>query len=388
MRVLTLAVLAATGLVAGRALLRATRPPESGTPDANGLPYLLGAEGEVRLRTVAEFDAQVTGVTVSEDNRIFVNFPRWSEDVAVSVAEVMKDGTIRPYPDEEWNRWRNARMGDLPAEDHFVCVQSVVADGRGSLFVVDPAAPNAEKTIPGGPKVVRIDLASDSVSRVYPIAPEVAGAASYLNDIRISPDGRFAYMTDSGQPGGLVVLRLEDGAAWRVLDGAPETQADPAVTVTTDGRPLRRPDGRQPIFNADGIALSPDGEHLYWQALTGRTLYRVKTAVLHEMEKGHSDGKAPRVEKVAETEPVDGLWIDADGRIYLSAIGEDAVKLIDADGRQRTLVADRRLRWPDTFSQGPDGTMYVTASRIQDSPWFHPRGWAEKKFSLFAFRVE
>ena len=41
-------------------------------------------------------------------------------------------------------------------------------------------------------------------------------------------------------------------------------------------------------------------------------------------------------------------------------------------GWPETVLADRRLRWPDTFSEGPDGTMYVTASRIQDTQWFTP----------------
>jgi hypothetical protein len=34
-------------------------------------------------------------------------------------------------------------------------------------------------------------------------------------------------------------------------------------------------------------------------------------------------------------------------------------------------VQDPRLRWPDTFSQGPDGSLYVTTSRIQDSAFFN-----------------
>ncbi len=44
-------------------------------------------------KVVAGFDQQVTGVAVSKDGRIFVNFPRWEKDVPISVAEVMKDGT-------------------------------------------------------------------------------------------------------------------------------------------------------------------------------------------------------------------------------------------------------------------------------------------------------
>jgi hypothetical protein len=160
-----------------------------------------------RLQSVATFEHQVTGVTVSPDGRMFVNFPRWSEDTPVSVAELMPDGSTKPFPDEGWNAWRNARMSEVSPNDHFVCVQSVVADRSGSLWVVDPAAPNAEKTVKGGPKVVQIDLQSNNVKRVFPIGPDVAGPASYLNDIRIAPNGRFAYLTDSGSPGGLVVLQ-------------------------------------------------------------------------------------------------------------------------------------------------------------------------------------
>src|SRR3954471_6378879 len=141
-----------------------------------------------RLQSVATFDHQVTGVTVAPDGRIFVNFPRWTEDTPVSVAELMPDGSSKPYPDEEWNGWRNARMSEVSPNDHFVCVQSVVADRSGSLWVVDPAAPNDEKTVKGGPKVVAMDIKSNSVTQIFPMGTDVAGPASYLNDIRIAPD--------------------------------------------------------------------------------------------------------------------------------------------------------------------------------------------------------
>ncbi|MGY4601850.1 sugar lactone lactonase YvrE [Bradyrhizobium sp. USDA 4474] len=334
-----------------------------------------------RLQVVATFDHQVTGVTVAPDGRIFVNFPRWTEDTPVSVAELLPDGSTRPYPNEGWNSWRNARMSEISPNDHFVCVQSVVADNRGSLWVVDPAAPNAEKTIKGGPKIVEIDLKSNNVKRSFPIPPGVAGPGSYLNDVRIAPDGKFAYLTDSGSPGGLVVLNIDSGQAWRVLSEDPSTQFDPSVNVMTDGQPLRRPDGRQPLFNADSLALSKDGSTLYWQALTGKTLYRIPTSSIQNPDMA---GRA-RPETVATTEPADGLWTGENDEIYLSSIANNAVKIINPqDGSIRQLLTDSRLRWPDTFSQGPDGHIYVTASHIQDSPWFH-MAWTDKNFTLFKF---
>ncbi len=340
---------------------------------------LTGKQDE-RLQEVATFDHQVTGVTVSEDGRIFVNFPRWSEDVAVSVAEVMPDGTIKPYPDDAWNSWRNVRMAEVTPQDHFVSVQSVVADGRGSLWVVDPAAPNSEKTVKDGPKLVQIDLKSNAVKRTFAVPQDVAGPASYLNDVRIAPDGRFAYMTDSGTPGGLVVVDLGSGKSWRVLSDDPSTQMEKDVVVMTDGKPLKRPDGRQPMFNADGIALSADGKELYWQALTGKTMYKIGTDLLQQPGQANVTPQ-----KVAQTEPVDGLWMTKEGDVLLSSIGANAVKRLKPDGKIDTVLTDTRLRWPDTFAEGPDGSIYVTASHIQDSPWFN-QGWTSKNFTLFKFK--
>ena len=337
------------------------------------------------LTQVTTFEHQVTGVTVSEDGRIFVNFPRWTEDVPVSVAEVTKDGSIRPYPNAEWNAWRNAKTGEVSPQNHFFCVQSVVADGRGSVWVLDPAAPNLERVVKNGPKLVQIDLASNTVKRTIPFDESVAPQGSYLNDVRFAPDGRFAYSTDSGR-GAIVVVDLGTGRSRRVLDGHPSTQAEEDVIIKADGQELRRPDGRPLLVNADGIELSKDGQTLYWQALTGRTLYRVPTSVLQDAS-ASPDAVAQRVEKVAATEPVDGLWLDGQGRFFLSAFQENTVKVLTQDGRITTLVQDPRLRWPDTFAQGPDGALYVTASHIQDSPWFHEKGWRQRNFALFVFMV-
>lgn len=355
------------------------------SPADRAKPVDIAMKADDRLKPVVTFDQQVTGVTVSETGRIFVSFPRWSEDVAVSVGEVQRDGSIKPYPDEQWNSWRKARKDEVRASTHFVAVQSVVADGRGSLWVVDPAAPNVEKTIKDGPKIVQIDLVSNKVKRAYLVPADVAGPTSYLNDIRIAPDGKYAYLTDSGVPGGLVVLEIGSGKSWRALSDVPSTQADRGVTVTIDGQPLRRPDGGQPVINADGIALSADGAFLYWQALTGKTLYRIETGALKNPS---PQGIEERVQKVAETEPVDGLWMDKSGRLYLSSLADNAVKALEPDGKRRTVIADPRLRWPDTFAEGPDGTLYVTASRIQDSPWFHRSGWQGNGFTLFSFRPD
>src|SRR6187551_3146385 len=156
------------------------------TVGSRSLAQALAPALAFKLEEAAAFPHQATGVACSSDGRVFVNFPRWTEDAPVSVAEVLKDGTLRPYPDKEWNTWRNAPAvpGAIKPQDHFVCVQSVVCDGRGNLWVLDPAAPNIEKVVAGGPKLVRISLATNKVEQVIKFGEDAALQGSYLNDVR------------------------------------------------------------------------------------------------------------------------------------------------------------------------------------------------------------
>ena len=335
-----------------------------------------------RLREEATFDHQATGVAVTADGRRFVNFPRWTDDAPVSVAEIMGDGSLRPYPDERWNAWRNAKATELSVAEHFVCVQSIVPDGHGHLWVLDPGAPGNERILEGAPKLVGIALATDRVVKTLPLPGDVALQGTYLNDIRFSPDGRTGYITDSGARGAIIVVDLESGAAFRALDGHPSTQPEGDVTVTIDGEPLRRPDGRQPFFAADGIAISNDGATLYFQALTGRTLYAIDTALLRpEVDEA---ARIAGLRKVATTHVADGLWMSRAGVLYLTSPGDYSITRLNGD-RVEPVLSDRRLRWPDTFSEGPDGRIYVTASRIGDTYWFKSGAPASLKTHLFSF---
>jgi len=361
-------------VLAGACLSSGSAPAHAHAAQAPPAAQSEHHRADARLQQAARFDHQVTGVTVSETGRIFVNFPRWTEDSPVSVAELMKDGSLRPYPNEPWNAWRNVRRDELDPSDHWVCVQSVVADGRGSVWVVDPAAPAVDGLVPDGPKLVRIDLATDRVAQVVRLGQDVAIPGSYLNDVRFSIDGKHAFLTDAGQRGALVVVELASGKARRVLDGHPSTQPEKGVVVSTDGKPLRYPDGRKVLFAADSIALSSDGAWLYWKALTGHTLYRIQTAALTGKGLAGADVSS-HVQAYGKVGPTDGLWIGrGTDTLYVTSIEDSAIKARDLsegpDGRLRTVLQDPRLRWPDTFSQGPDGSLYVTTSRIQDSAFF------------------
>ena len=50
-----------------------------------------------QFEVLASSVKQWTGVAVSHEGRVFVNYPKWSDDVPVSVAEII-DGKAIAYP--------------------------------------------------------------------------------------------------------------------------------------------------------------------------------------------------------------------------------------------------------------------------------------------------
>ena len=273
-----------------------------------------------------------------------------------------------------------------------------MASPDGNLWVLDPAAPAMAALVKNGPKLVEIDLKTNKPARIIAFDEAVAPQGSYLNDVRFSPDGKTAYITDSGASGALVVVDLASGKARRLLDGDPTTQPDKSVTVTYEGKPLRRPDGRGVEFAADGIALSPDGGTLYWQAIKGRTLYSLPTSALTGwltsslVPEALSDRSlSAKVETVGDNGPADGLIISRkDGRMYVTSPQDDSIKVRDLSTKGSALtilIQDKRLRWPDTFAEGPDGTLYVTTSRIQDSAFYKAGAPAALPTDLWSIKL-
>lgn len=106
-----------------------------------------------------------TGVSVSASGRIFVCYPKWGDDVPATVTEI-RDGQAVPYPDQAWN----SPSGDDDAEA-FVSVQSIVVDPADRLWVLDPASPMFQPTKPGGPKLVCVDLSTDTVAQTIAFEP-------------------------------------------------------------------------------------------------------------------------------------------------------------------------------------------------------------------------
>ncbi len=318
------------------------------------------------LMEVAGTQQQLTGIAVSQEGRIFVNFPRWVDEIDMSVAEVFQNGTVKAYPNQTINLWN----ASLNASNHLVSVQSVYIDADNSLWILDPAAPRFTGPVPGGAKLLQVDLGSGRVVRAYHFNSSIAPVKSYLNDVRVDTGSGYAYITDSGL-GAIVVLNLNTGQARRVLGDNSSTKAEDVI-LRVQGRPLVYVDASPARFNSDGIALDSRGQYLYYHALTGRTLYRIGTQYLKDFTLNESQ-VAAGVENLGQDCATDGMLMDGAGNLYLTCVEEDAVMARQFTGTAnssalRTVVRDERLRWPDSMSLGPDGYLYVTASQFHLMP--------------------
>ena len=86
----------------------------------------------------------------------------------------------------------------------------------GQLWIVDKGAPGPGKDVlPGGAKVVVVDLETNKVNKVIPL-DAVTGKKSFVDDIRFNRRPRLPHRC---RPAGLIVLDLASGRMWRALDG-------------------------------------------------------------------------------------------------------------------------------------------------------------------------
>ena len=349
-----------------------------------------------------------TGLTLSHDGRMFVCYPRWGQPVNLTVCEVTRDGLV-PFPDAATNEFYPDEPSKLDPRTHLVSVQSVVFDAKDRLWLLDTGSINLQPVIDGGPKMWGYDLRTGKRFKEITFGDAVK-KKTYLNDVRfdLNRGGEgMAYITDSGV-GGIIVVDLASGKAWRKLDGHPSVKADKTLTMMLEGQPLkRRPRSgpEQPVLiNSDGIALSPDGKTLYYTPLTGHSIYAVSTDYL--ADRNRTDDPSA-VRKIADKPSGnDGLICDAQGRLYVSDFEENAVRRFtpptagemrssgaqtaaarDA-GAGEIIVQDQRLLWPDTFCiQG--GKLYVTANQLNRQPDFHNGiNGLQEPFAIFEIAID
>ncbi|MFP9114451.1 SMP-30/gluconolactonase/LRE family protein [Flavobacterium sp. RHBU_3] len=309
---------------------------------------------------------QLTGVAVSKSGRVFTNYPRWAGPYQYALVEVGKNNKKTPFPDVQWNTWDVEKGGDKA--NHFLCVQAVVIDDKDAMWVVDAGyAKNAEGDHKGQ-KLVKINLKTNTVEKVYPLYP-VLSAKSYANDIRIDTNKNIAYLTNSGE-GGIIIVDLKSGKVRQVLLATSVTKADTTYVMKRNGKQLIS-NGKPFFVHSDGIALTPDAAQLYFKSLTDNKLYRIATSDLND--KNLSEAQLLQSVKLVGTfTTTDGMAFDKKGNLYLGDLEKrELIRITPQLKVETVLPANEDLAWPDSYSVTDNGWLYISLSRIDEEPRFH-----------------
>ena len=348
-----------------------------------------GASAQAPLESVHDFYGPMpTGVTVSHTGRIFVCYPHWGDPVQFTVGEV-KNGREVPYP--------NARINRLDKGHPSQClysVQSVVVDPRDRLWALDTGSIKLGRNVPGGAKLVGIDLRANAVFKTIYFPRTVAREYTYLNDVRFDlRRGRagLAYITDSGA-GGLIMVDLASGRSWRHLSASPTVRPDPGFSAIVNGQPLleRRPGNKPkvPKFDSDGLAISGDGKTIYYCPVASHHLYSVSAGALADptmSERRVADTVTDLGRKVVS----DGLESDARGNVYVTDEEHHGIKRRSPSGKYTTVTTSpHSYDWMDTLSVATNGYLYVTANQLEQQGSYHyGKDLRKKPYTLYRVRI-
>ncbi|KAH9832498.1 major royal jelly protein-domain-containing protein [Rhodofomes roseus] len=390
--------------------------PPAGTPDpnstlANGaapypynvyedpglaqarIHYDTGSYGPTLELVHAYYNYWPTGVGVASDGSIFTTFSRGNE--SYTLATFTSTTTEEAWPNQEWNTpaafANESNPGYSIATDKLLLVQAVVVDGLDRVWALDTGRPEVNGSyllaqVPGGPKIVGFYLNGTNFA-TYTFPANVVYADSSINDIRLDLRGEgYAYIPDSSpnRPG-IIVLNLATGESWRHLDGHPSVTPDNGFVPVYDGVPFYLYPVTSPyavnnfgLYAADGIALSPDGEYIYFAPLASRQFWRIPTSYL-KVKPGPDYPSAymlakRAVEHLGESgSNADGMETDSSGYIYAGAPEHNAVTRYNpATGLVEPFVRDPAIQWPDTLAvatlQSGGSYVYFTCNQL----WLGP----------------
>lgn len=342
------------------------------------------------LETVVTFgdDFRLVGIGVSRSGRVFATAPSSIKRSRYSVVEVdTGTGSLHAFPDGDWNRYDPNASG----EQQWISAQAMWFDERDHLWVLDSSLPSVDQRRQP-PKIVQFDINTGKVLRAYTYEDTVTPKDS-INDIRIDLKHGYAYISNAGNQGGVVVTRLSDGKSRLVLAGDRSSVSDPNQHLMFGDRIARKPDGGIVVLQTDGIAISPQRDWLYYRPLTDHHYWRIPTDALID-ESLSPAALAQRVQYLGDYALTGGLLMSPDGVLYGGDLEHRTVVAltpVERDGKpaleQRVLVDDpkKRLSWADGFAQQND-YLYISDSHLPETNFSngYPR---EGRFTIFRVKL-
>jgi sugar lactone lactonase YvrE len=327
----------------------------------------LPAVAQPRLRVVRELSQPPGNLTVTPAGEAVFSLHQFYNPPYPLAT--FADGEIVPFPMGANNPIAEAVLG-------------IRSDSRGVVWLLDNATP---------PQLIGWDTNANELYQSISLA-DVTPSDSFINDLRIAESTETVYITDpaGGENAGLIVVDLATGETRRVLEGH-ESVVPEDLDLFVEGNPLRQRTSEgtyvRPRVGVDAIALDSNQEWLYYGALHGTRLYRIRTEDLRNRALTPEE-LAQRVEFYANRPITDGILIDSADNIYLGDLQANAIGVITPDREYQRLIEDPRLSWVDDFEFSADGqTIYAVVNRLHLSAPLNAGVEAgSPPFYIFGFR--
>lgn len=324
------------------------------------------------VEVVFEFNRSTPpgNLAIGPDGRMFMSVHEFYGP-ELRVVEVLSDGSTTPYPTEDWAQSPESDGDGLNG------VLGLRADRSGILWMLDGQGEHHAG------RVIGWDTQSEQLHAIHTIGQPVARPTSFLNDLAVDRDHEAIYISDTGDGSNsaLIVLDLETGRSRRVLEGSAFTTPED-IPMIIDGKEVLL--GGQPAkIGVNPITVDPTNTWVYFAPMTATAMYRIQTA--HLLDESLTDSQlAEKVERYGDKPISDGSTIDTGGNVYITAMTDNAIGVIQPDGSYNVLFqSDSGLPWPDGFSTGVDGHIYATINELHRSPVLN--GGADD--SLGTFRI-
>jgi sugar lactone lactonase YvrE len=339
-------------------------------PDRTGTPALRVSALEV----VVGLRSPPGNVAVAPDGRVFASLHPEARP-RLKIVEIV-NGAPRAWPNEAF------QTGDGEPR-WFRNVIALRIDRQQRLWTLD----NGEHGLHPG-RLLAFSLKTGEVVHEYEFPRALAGLGSHLNDFQVAADGNVIYIAEASffaKTPALIVYDVRQQAARRLLEGHPSVTAE-KFTPVVQGRRMVAAGVVAIRPGVDSIALDPAGEWLYFAPVTNLHLYRARTADLRNAQLSAAE-LAGRVETWAEKTMSDGITMDTAGNLYLTDPEHSAIVRLRPDKTLETLLKDDSLRWPDGFSWGPDGWLYVSCSALHQIIGMPPWTWDDRApYQIYRFK--
>lgn len=308
---------------------------------------------EASYEMVTETTVGPGNIAVSPEGRIFITLHQLFEPQQ-HVVEILENNSLKPFPNEEWQK--------APGVDGIGLATplGIQVDQNNVLWIIDNGS------IP--PKLIGWDLSKDSLDKILPVPYPVSGEASFINDMAIDTEHKAVYLADMrGDEGpAIIVGDLTTNRTRRVLVDHPSVQAEADATMVIEDREVRQPNGEPHRNGLNPITVDPTNEWVYYGAMHGTSVYRIRTSDLLNKELSPEELRE-RVERYGDKPVSDGITVDNAGNVYITDVTGMGIGVTKPDGSYQLLFSDDSLVWPDSLSVGPDNYIYAVINQLSRS---------------------